>query len=275
MHERKYPLIISDFDGTFFRSDHTIAKENVDAVRKFVSSGGIFVLSTGRPLQSIRPIAQSIGLKGLIAAFNGSVVADIESGELLLKNLFSPEETVEICDVLQEYGLYTQLYEIDGYYASERNDYLAYYEKVTGQKAVVSEIPMSEFARQNSIASLKILTMIKPEERAYYFEKLEEKIGDKCYLTSGGRNLIEICVKGFSKGTAVEFLAKRYGVSIEDTLAVGDSLNDLPMLKAAGKGIAVKNAEDALKNEVSVYGYTNDENAVARIIEEYGYTGDK
>ena len=54
MNERKYRLIISDFDGTFFRSDHTIATENVDAVRKFVASGGIFVLSTGRPLQSIR-----------------------------------------------------------------------------------------------------------------------------------------------------------------------------------------------------------------------------
>lgn len=275
MNERKYRLIISDFDGTFFRSDHTIATENVDAVRKFVASGGIFVLSTGRPLQSIRPIAQSIGLKGLIAAFNGSVVADIESGELLLKNTFSPDEVVEICEVLQECGLYTQIYEIDRYYASERNDHLAYYEKVTGQKAVVSEIPMSEFARKNSIASLKILTIIKPEERAYYFEKLQEKLGDKWYLTSGGRNLIEICVKGFSKGTAVEFLANRYGVAIEDTLAVGDSLNDLPMLKTAGKGIAVKNAEDALKNEVFVYGYTNDENAVARIIEEYGYTGDK
>ena len=42
------------------------------------------------------------------------------------------------------------------------------------------------------------------------------------------------------------------------------------MLKTAGLGIAVKNAEDSLKKEVFAYGYSNDENAVGRIIEEYG-----
>lgn len=275
MNERKYPIIISDFDGTFFRSDHTIAKENVDAVQKFVASGGIFVLSTGRALQSIRPIAQSMGLKGLISSFNGSVIADIESGELLLNNAFSVEQTVKICEALESYGLYTQLFESDCYYASERNENLEYYERVTGQKAVVADLPMPEFAKKNSISSIKVLTMLKPEERWYYFEKLQEKIGGFCYLTSGAQYLIEICVKGFSKGTAVEFLANHYGVGLENVLAVGDCLNDLPMLQTAGKGFAVKNADEALKKEVPVYGYTNDENAVARLIEEYGYTGEK
>ena len=52
-------------------------------------------------------------------------------------------------------------------------------------------------------------------------------------------------------------------------IAVGDGLNDLPMLEAAGLGLAVENAESALKEVVRVFPYTNDENAVARIIEQY------
>ena len=69
-------------------------------------------------------------------------------------------------------------------------------------------------------------------------------------------------------------LADYYHVPIEKTIAVGDSLNDLPMLTAAGLGLAVKNADAALKEQVRTFPYTNDENAVGRIIAEYGFLGE-
>ncbi len=70
-------------------------------------------------------------------------------------------------------------------------------------------------------------------------------------------------------------MADYYGVPVERTIAVGDSLNDLPMLEAAGLGIAVKNADEALKNRALAFGYSNDENAIGKIIETYGFTGEK
>lgn len=269
---KKYPFIISDFDGTLFRSDHTIDKETIKTIQKFVNAGGIFVISSGRPLQSVLKIAKELGLKGLVAAFNGAVIADIETEEVLFQRAFSPKETAAVCNLLQEEGMYVQIYELDRYYASERTDYLGQYEKVIGQKAILSDAPIAEFALQNQISSVKVLTFVAPEERDELLKKISEKVGDTCYVTSGAKYLIEICVKGVTKGGAVEFLSKYYNIAIEDILAIGDSPNDLPMLRLAGKGIAVKNADKSLQEEIFTYGYTNDENAVGRIIEEYGIT---
>ncbi len=270
MTEKKYSLIVSDFDGTLFRSDHTIADETVQTIRSFVDKGGLFVLSTGRPLQSILRIARELGLKGLVSAFNGSVVADIETGEVVLRNSFNVEQGVRICRYMEENGMYVQIYEMDKFYASERNQYLDYYESIVKCKALLPEKKMSDFILENKIRPIKILSMMHPKDRESYREKIESNLSDICEVTSGARSLVEICVKGFTKGTALKFLAEKYGVDIQETLAIGDGLNDYSALATAGKGIAVKNAEFALKEKFEVSEYSNDENAVGRIIEKYG-----
>lgn len=270
MNEKRYSLIVSDFDGTLFRSDYTIADETIKTIREFVDEGGLFVLSTGRPLQSIMKIAKELGLKGLVAAFNGSVVADIETGELILENAFTVEEGVRICRFMEENGMYVQIYEMDKYYASERNKYLEHYENIVREKAEIPNVKMSDFILQNNVRATKILSMMHPDDRATYREKIEGNLSDICQVTSGAKTLIEICVKGFTKGTALKFLAEKYGIDMQDVLAIGDGWNDYSALAVAGKGIAVKNAEPILKEEFEVSEYTNDENAVGKIIEKYG-----
>ena len=86
---------------------------------------------------------------------------------------------------------------------------------------------------------------------------------------------MEITSKTFNKGSAVRFMADYYHVPVERTVAVGDSLNDLPMLEAAGLGLAVRNADEMLKDKAVSFEYSNDENAIGRIIERYGFTGEK
>ena len=83
--------------------------------------------------------------------------------------------------------------------------------------------------------------------------------------------MVEVVNANYSKGTAVEFLAKHFGVSINKTVAIGDQLNDLPMIEKAGLGIAVKNADQGLKDKAEVVApLTNEEGAVAWAIEEFG-----
>ena len=267
---KKYKMIISDFDGTLFRSDHTISDLTKQTITRFMESGGIFAISTGRTLQSILPIARSLGLKGVLACFNGSVIADIETGNVLYEKRHTMEDTIEICKYLEELQVYFHVFDMGNYYAKENCDEVERYRKVTGIQAEFTRIPISQYVEERELSCVKVLCIVEQEKRSFYMQKIREKFGDKYYLTSGGMNLIEICAVGSTKGTAVKYLADSYGIATDAVVAVGDCLNDLPMLQTAGLGLAVANAEPALKTEVTVYPYTNDEDAVARIIMQYG-----
>ena len=267
---KKYKMIISDFDGTLFRSDHTISDLTKQTITRFMESGGKFAISTGRTLQSILPIARNLGLKGAIACFNGSLIADIETGKVLLENRHTVEDTIAICKSLEDLQVYSQIFDITEYYTKEDCEIARSYHKGTGIQAKFTGKPLSEFAKETGLASMKAICILAPEKRDAYMQQLREKFGDKFYLTSGGKHLIEVCPMGFTKGTSVKHLADHYGFDLDDVVAVGDGLNDLPMLQTAGLGLAVANAEPTLKEAVTVYPYTNDEDAVARIIMQYG-----
>ena len=91
-------------------------------------------------------------------------------------------------------------------------------------------------------------------------------------MTKSAAFLVEVINSQYSKGTAVVFLADYYGVPLEKVIAVGDQINDTPMIERAGLGIAVKNAETALKEKADyVCEYTNEEGAIAEIIEKFGF----
>ena len=276
MKKINYPLIVSDFDGTLVRSDGTIAEETRKTIDEYIACGGTFGICTGRMLTSILPRARELGLKGLVASYQGSVVADIESGRLLVDGYIPPEEAAEICRLFESMNLHIHLYELDKFYANREDAALADYERVCQVKGIVAnDEPLSELVMKKRPKIRKVLALVSPEEKLNVYRKAEERLGDRFYVTYSTAQLVEITSKRYSKGTAVEFMAEYYKVPIQKTLAVGDGLNDLPMLETAGIGLAVKNADEALKNKAEIFPYTNEENAVGRIIEEYGFDKEK
>lgn len=272
MQKINYPLIISDFDGTLLRSDGTIAEETQKAISDYTAAGGTFGICTGRMFTSILPRARELGLKGLVSSYQGSVVTDIESGKLLVDGYIPAEEAAEICKAFEELGLHIHLYELDRFYVNMRDEALAAYESVCRVKGeVVTDEPLSSFVLKKKPKIRKVLAVVTPEEKLRVYKTIAEKLGDRFYVTYSTAYLVEVTSGRYSKGTAVKFMADYYGVPVERTAAVGDGLNDLPMLEAAGLGLAVKNADEALKNKVRIFPYTNDENAIGRVIETYGF----
>ena len=78
-------------------------------------------------------------------------------------------------------------------------------------------------------------------------------------------------VKRDDKGNALKFLANHYGIAMENTVAIGDNLNDRSMVVAAGTGVAVGNAVEGLKDAADFISLSNDEGAVAQVIKKFGY----
>ena len=276
MRKINYPLIISDFDGTLLRTDGTISAETKSAIDGYIAAGGTFGICTGRMTGSILPRAKELGLKGLVSSYQGSVITDIESGKLLVDGYIPAENAAEICRVFEGLNLHTHVYTLDEVFVNRQDEALEMYENVCKVKGnVVTDEPLSSFVLKKGFKVRKVLAMVYPEEKKRIFGIVSEALGDKFYVTYSAASLVEITSRQYSKGTAVRFMADYYGVPVEKTIAAGDSLNDLPMLEAAGLGIAVKNADEALKDKALAFEYSNDENAIGKIIETYGFTGEK
>lgn len=273
MQKINYALIVSDFDGTLVCENGNISEENKRAIAEYVAKGGAFAISTGRLHYGILDRARELGLKGLVSCCQGAVIMDIESGKPVQNHMINHETTLAICRKMEELDLHYHIYDFENYYSNKDDAALKKYETATRKKAIcVTDKPLSEFVKANKMSSYKVLAMVDPKDNERLFQEMERALFSGCIITKSADYLIEIINANYSKGTAVEFLAKYYQVPLEKTIGVGDQWNDLPMIERAGLGIAVKNADQKLKEKAVVCEYTNEEGAIAKIIEKYGYT---
>ncbi len=272
--ELQYPLIVSDFDGTLVNKDGTISPSNIQAIQEYIAAGGAFAISTGRLPVGILPRANELGLKGMLCTCQGTIIMDIQSKEVISSEKLPYEITLQVVQKMEEMGLHIHLYDLWDYYSNMDDDALKLYESIVKCKAKrVVDKPLSEFVKEHKFEAYKLLAMMHKEDNERVFNALVKENFAGCAITKSDEYMVEVINAKYSKGTAVEFLAKHYGVPLERTIAIGDQLNDLPMIQKAGLGIAVKNANESLKKEADcVFDYTNEEGAVGKIIEKYAYT---
>ncbi len=271
MQTPKYPLFITDFDGTLVNDDgHTVSNINRRAIREYLAAGGHFVISTGRMPASILPRARELELHGILSACQGAVILDLDTEELLLDGHLTYETTLAAYEALAARDLHILLFDLWKYYSNKHDKNLRAYEAVTGIKASASpREPLSDFIRETRFASHKVAALIEAERCDAMLEELQSLNIPGGTWTKSASVLLEFVPTDYSKGSAVRFLSERYGIPAEQTVAVGDQLNDLPMLLAAGIGVAVKNADPRLREVADrVSGYTNEEGAVGHLINE-------
>ena len=270
MRKIKYKLVVSDFDGTLVKKDTTIGEISKKSIDEYIKNGGHFALCSGRMPSSILARARELGLKGIVGAYQGSVLMDIETGKVFVEGKLDFDLALEACKYLEEKDLHFHLYDFDKFYARRYNEYVKLYEIATGEKCGI-DLNLSQLMVNTGLVPYKILIMAQEEDLPALFEDLQQKFGDRCYVTASSRHFVELCNKDYSKGTTLDFLTNYYGISMAETMAIGDQINDLPMLEKAGFGLAVKNCQAKLKEKVAVFDYTNEEDAVGRAIEKYAY----
>ena len=273
MREINYRLIVSDFDGTLLNSQHEIPEVVEKAINEYVTAGGIFAVCTGRMLKSILPRVRELGLKGLVAAYQGTVIADAESGEIIRNGGIGCSDAAQICKELERLGKNINVYIDDELYTNipKSDKHLQLYEQITGIQANFIDGEISKFVISINKPCQKIACLVAPKERIELYKNLNSVFGDRFDVTCSAEVLVEVSPLNDNKGAALKFLADHYNVDLESTVAVGDNLNDLSMINAAGIGVAVGNAVDELKEAADFVAVTNDEGAVAQIIEKYGY----
>ena len=268
-----YKLVVSDFDGTLVNEDGSILESTKRTINEYRENGGNFAISTGRLPEAIIDRAQELGLKGAVSCCQGAIIVDIQSKEVLFSDTIPNKTAVKICKKMEELGLHIHAYDLWEYYCNMDDDALKFYKKATGTTPnLVLDKPLSKVLEEKGIGVYKMMVMVEPKDVPFVFERLEKENFEGCAVTKSGDFLVEVINANYSKGTAISFLANYYGVSVENTIAVGDQWNDIPMIEVAGLGAAVANADNKLKAAADVVlSATNEQGAVGEVITRFAY----
>ena len=265
----KYNAILSDFDGTILRSDGTVSERTINAIKAYKAKGGKIALCTGRIFNSIRPEAEKIGLGGEIYCYNGAAVYDTKTGVRRTHTPVSMKYVQEICKYFEERDLYFQTYLDDVIFCqkfSEAGDY--YYKNFSRGARFATGIPLSSYFEKHPEARpTKFLAILKPEEMQEHIDAINEKLGHVVMAMRSNAEYLEIVNIRSGKGNALLNFCKQNGIPVEECVAFGDSLNDVPMLKNAGVGVVVENAREDIKASADYVCASNDQDGVAEVIE--------
>ena len=265
-------LIASDLDGTLLRSDATLSLYTISTINRLTEQGLAFTYATARSIESARPIAGGLNLRLPAITRNGAVLADNATGKHLEKALFTEEEVALLKKLLPELP---QCGFVSCFVGEEM--FKAY---VPGD-LVPGMVQYAEFYRDDpKMKPVKTLeemffgqpgyvTLIDEREKAAkIYEKVRQYPGWACIFqkdTYWDEYWVEVCPRNCTKAKAILKMKEQYG--FRKVVAFGDSVNDMPMFRAADEAYAVANALEALKEIATGVIGGNNEDAVARFLE--------
>ncbi|MCL1944341.1 MAG: Cof-type HAD-IIB family hydrolase [Firmicutes bacterium] len=270
----KYKLIITDFDGTLngYSHQNPADKRTLDAIKAYRDKGGIFTISTGRSYESLAPFLVNFKMDKLsipVGCYNGAAIYGCDTGKILMQFSIPNDVAIRWIRHAMQYNVYIQCYVDDVIYVNHLTRFSQMYSR--GFNLNFKEVGnLVQFLQETGYTPKKLLIMGMPDkvtEVDYLYNSLHKaEFEDLTFLQSHAM-LYEIISVNASKGQIAQELSKMVGVSLKDTICIGDNINDISMLKLAGLAVAVDNARQEVKD---IAGYiTNhcDECGVANVLE--------
>jgi Cof subfamily protein (haloacid dehalogenase superfamily) len=263
----KVDLIAIDLDDTLLRADLTISDRNKRTLAEATSQGIRVVLASGRNVHSMRAYAEELGLVGpgdYMICSNGAEILHSASCRILDERRLDPGLCREIAQAIEERGFPWQIYEEGIIHVSKSNAWALEDSRLTGQPVILVEDREEFFAR----GLTKFVVPGEPALIVGLLDDLKRLFRDRAIVLTSKPYFLEVLSPGADKGSALERLAGMLGLPLSSAMAVGDAMNDLGMVRAAGLGCAPANAVPEVKAAARyVSERTNEEDAVADLVE--------
>lgn len=258
-------LICTDLDGTLYKNDKTVSRENREAIDYFKREGGYFTFITGRMPYYAQDAYNAVQPNVPFGCVNGGGLYDGEENRYVWKQEISKDvrELVRCIDEeLPQVGI--QVCCFDKTYFSKENDVMENFRRST-------HVPNNIRHYQDIDEPVgKILFGSSKEEEIFAIEKIlkAHPLADSFSFVRSEKTLFEILPKGVDKGLPLGKLVKHMNIDERKTFAIGDYDNDIGMLKTAAFGIAVANASKAALDAADHITVSNEENAIAQVIRD-------
>ena len=261
-----YKLVALDLDGTLIDHDLDISQRVRRAVARMQADGIVGCLVTGRMYRAAVPFARELGFDAPVICYQGAAILDPSTDEVLRHAALRNEVVRELIAAAESDGVHLQLYRNDEYYAESRNRFSDMYARLAKMQPVV--VPSLREAFAYSPAT-KAVVIADAADAQRYEARTRERFDGRAYVTRSLPEFVEILDPSVDKGDALRFVAARLGVGMDEVVAIGDSWNDAPLLRAAGFAIAMGSSPAELRDVADAVVGDVAHDGVAEAIENY------
>ena len=271
--DMSYRCILCDLDETLLDNKKNIHMDNVNSIHGLKEKNVKFVCSTGRHYSAIASILKTLDLYNkeneYIVSLNGALIVECKDHKVLYSSTFSGLKAMDIVKFACIHDLCMELYTPNNIYIYNLNDD----ERARVNKAGLSFIEMDDW--NVDVLNHEDVLKIALQSCDYPFllslkDEASSIIDDTIGFTFSSNRYMEFNASSTSKGAALKWLANYLKIGIDETIAIGDHLNDVSMLEVAGLSVAVSNAQDEVKKICDVItDRSNNEGAIAEVINKY------
>lgn len=263
-----YKLIAMDLDGTLNNDDKQITEITRAALMEAQKRGIRLALASARPSPGLYRERDALRLQdheGILMSYNGGRIVDAGSGKVLFETSMPLEAARDVLRRLETLPVTPILDDGVQFYVTDRNAYMVEYE-CWNNRMVCSEVEnLADFI---SFAPVKILMSVQPEILPEVQAKIAAFLPEELTVVQTAAFYLEVIPRVINKGQGIKDICRTLGISPAQVIAFGDAANDIPMLQAAGVGVAMGNAADAVKAAADRVTLTNNEDGIAAALAE-------
>ena len=291
MLKLNYPVAVSDFDGTLLRSDNKISQHTRDVIQELIKAGGSFFIATGRMHCAIINHLEDAGLGGLdvpVISYQGALVKSAISNKVLYDSSLDLDTVTDIIKEARARNLYIHAYIDDTLYVEKEMPWTTDYTNFLGitftEVGDLLQFVTKKLTDKDQHHSChKLLMMMEADIIEDELQHFLKKFGGgmdyenrenavkkeaRALFNTSSVHLLECVSINAGKDRAIEHVVKGMGCTLDNVMAIGDSLNDYSMVLRAGMGVAVQNADERVKLVAKYIAPSNDDDGVAYAIEK-------
>lgn len=257
-------LLATDLDGTLLRPDATMSPRVAAAIASAEDTGIEVVILTARSWRSLRLVANAAIPRVMAVCSNGAVVYDLARDDMVRSHHIEPatlraflERASKAVDIAVAWETATRVFRSPRYHELRGSDHLP--------AAYLAAIEFADAIDDDHLVTKLLVAHdeLGPDELLAALAPFAEDVTP----TVSGGPFVEVMAAGVTKGRALAALCDERGIDAADVVAVGDHTNDLPMLRWAGRGIAMGNAHPAVLAEIEEHTASNVDDGLALVIE--------
>lgn len=249
-----YKLLALDLDGTVLNSQHTISPYLVDTIKQ-LSKNVHVVIVTGRHHVAAQPYYRELGLETPIICCNGTYIYDYKNDAVIRENAIDKDLAADFIALSEQHDFKMVMYVRDAMLYSNQRP-IQYMEALSkwaqsfpaGQQPNIRRVNNFHDELENTDYVWKFVVEGGDMDAFQHIDFVKKHFnGERSWV-----DRVDFSAAGNSKGLALTHYIAPLGISLAECIAVGDNHNDISMLKIAGLGVAMQNADQIVKDAANI-----------------------